>query len=286
MIYILGSILTSCILVILFRIFQSQNIALIQAITINYWVCVICGYFYNLNVFQQMLHLSFGVYFLAILQGFLFIFMFFQIGKASQQIGLSYTGLFGRISVIIPVTVSILFFQEKITNLQGLGILLAILAIYFLNTSQNQTSISHSNLLKSGVILFLGNGIIDTIFKFFSVFYSNIIPQDIFILMIFGTAGFLGCIYLIFVEKNITLRNIIAGIFLGVPNFFSLIFMLNGLKIIEGSKFFPLNNIGIILLLTFVGATVFKEKIYPKTWIGLFFTVCAILLISEFVNFN
>ncbi len=284
MIFLLGSVITSCLLVILFRLFQKKNIELIQAITVNYAVCVVCGILYNKNVFRQMLHLDFGVYALAVLQGFLFIFMFFQIGKASQEIGLSYTGLFGRISVVVPVSVSIFLFQEKITVLQGIGLIVALMAIYFLNSSNSQKKLESNNILKRGIILFVGNGIIDTVFKVFTFYYSFSVPQDIFTIMVFGTAGILGFSYLI-INKNVPqLKNIISGILLGVPNFFSLIFMLSALNKMDGSKFFPLNNIGIIFLLTFVGVLFFNEKVYPKMWLGLFMTVMAILLISELIT--
>ncbi len=283
MIYILGSIITSCILVILFRLFQRKGVSLIQAITVNYWVCVFCGILYNPNIFSNIQNLKPGVYLLGIIQGFLFIFMFFQIGRASQEIGLSYTALFGRISVIIPVGVSIFWFHEKITFLQSLGLFLAISAIYFLNTAQPH-SIQSNNIFKRGSILFLGNGVIDTVFKVFTFYFASFVSQDVFTIMVFGTAGLLGSFYLTFFEKSIQIKNIIAGVVLGIPNFFSLIFMLSGLKVIEGAKFFPLNNIGIILLLTFVGVLAFKEKIYPKMWLGLLMTVMAILLISELIT--
>lgn len=286
MLYLLGSIVTSCILVIFFRLFQKKQIHLIQAITINYWVCVICGLIYNPNIFIEIQNLRIGVYGLGILQGLLFIFMFFQIGKASQEIGLSYTGLFGRISVIIPVGVSLFLFHEKITFLQGMGLLLALIAIYFLSTAQPNYSVKNENLLKRGFILFLGNGIIDTVFKVFTFYYSNLVSQDTFTILVFGTAGLLGTIYLVIFERSLQGKNILAGIILGIPNFFSLIFMLSSLKVIDGTKFFPLNNIGIIILLTFVGVLAFKEKINARISTGLFLTVIAIALISELITFT
>ncbi len=283
MFFLLGSVITSCWLVILFRLFQKRNIELVQAITVNYGVCVVCGILYNQNIFRHMLHLDLGAYGLAILQGFLFIFMFFQIGKSSQEIGLSYTGLFGRISVVVPVSVSVLFFQEKITFLQGIGLLFALWAIYFLNSSNFQEKLESKNLLKRGIILFVGNGIIDTVFKVFTVYYAFSVPQDVFTIMVFGTAGILGLTYLISHKKIVQLKNIIAGILLGIPNFFSLIFMLSALKRMDASKFFPMNNIGIIIFLTFVGILFFKERIYLRTWIGLALTIIAIILISELI---
>jgi len=253
MIFLLGSIVTSCILVILFRIYQNQNVSLIQAITVNYWICVGCGVIYNYDFFNQMMNLELETYILAILQGFLFIFMFFQIGKASHELGLSYTGLLGRLSVVIPVFLSIFYFHEKISFYQFLGLIFALAAIYLLSTSSTPRPIEKKLLLKRGTILFVGNGIIDSIFKIFSANYALSTLHDVFILMVFGTAGILGTFYLLIFEKKLQIRNISAGIILGIPNFFSLIFMLSALKLMDGTQFFPLNNIGIILLLTLVG---------------------------------
>lgn len=285
MIYVLGSVITSCILVILFRIYQKHLIDLIQAITVNYWVCVICGWLYNPQIFSNLLSTNKEVYIVAIIQGFLFIFMFFQIGKASQEIGLGYTGLFGRLSVVIPVSVSLFFFNEKITSSQAIGIIIGLIAIYLLSiSSSGKSNVKSLKLFRMGLILFLGNGVIDTIFKFFTENYSKTVSQEVFTIMVFGTAGILGSIYVLLFEKSLKIKNVVAGIGLGIPNFFSLIFMLSGLKVVEASKFFPLNNIGIILFLIFVGVLAFQEKIYPKMWLGLFLTILAILFISELIT--
>jgi uncharacterized membrane protein len=76
-------------------------------------------------------------------------------------------------------------------------------------------------------------------------------------------------------------RHVIAGIVLGIPNFGSIYFILKMLEQgWEGSVFFPINNVGVILLSTAVALIIFKEQLSRLNIIGIVLAILGIVLIS------
>ena len=78
--------------------------------------------------------------------------------------------------------------------------------------------------------------------------------------------------------------TILGGIALGVPNFFSIYFLLRALQFegLNSASIFTLNNVAIVMLTTLAGIVFFKEKLSLKNWMGIFLAVISILLISLF----
>ena len=99
---------------------------------------------------------------------------------------------------------------------------------------------------------------------------------------------FFGVLFFILVIKTIKKResfgykNIIAGIILGVPNYYSIIFLIKALqnKNFESSTLFTINNVAIVVVSTLVGLFFFKEKFSVKNKIGVAMAVLAIILVT------
>ena len=76
-------------------------------------------------------------------------------------------------------------------------------------------------------------------------------------------------------------KNILGGILLGIPNYYSMEFLLKAFKTdIESSTLFTINNVGIVILTTVFALLFFKEKLIKKNWIGIALAVFSILLVS------
>ena len=81
-------------------------------------------------------------------------------------------------------------------------------------------------------------------------------------------------------EKVLYLKNLLAGTILGLLNWFSVFYMLKGFEIMEVSIFIPILNISVVALSSLIGYTLFKEKLRPQNWAGIFLALVAILLIT------
>ena len=83
-------------------------------------------------------------------------------------------------------------------------------------------------------------------------------------------------------KQSFGLKNIIAGIILGVPNYYSIIFLIKALQVdgFESSTLFTINNVGIVVCSTLLGLLIFKEKFSTKNKIGIFLALLGIILVS------
>jgi len=73
-------------------------------------------------------------------------------------------------------------------------------------------------------------------------------------------------------------RAVLAGALLGLANLGCTTGILHSLTQIPAGTFFPLYNVGIVILGTLAGILLFKEKIRPLQFLGLAVAIIAIIL--------
>ncbi|MGB3775681.1 MAG: EamA family transporter [Leeuwenhoekiella sp.] len=283
--YLLCSIFSSTVIFIIFKLFSKFEIDRLQAIIINYVVACTLGlmlYDYPI-VFSQIISQpwSFG----AIILGLLFILVFYLMSFATSRSGIAVVSVATKMSVVIPIIFGVIYFEDRLGILKLLGIVLALSAVYLTSIKQQKGLVIQKEYFILPFLVFLGSGIIDTSLKFLESAYvaKHVVP--LFSALIFIAAFAVGIVILIFKFFQGRLRfspkNVVAGIALGVPNYFSIYFLIQALRNgWESSTVFLLNNVGIVVLSTFAGLLFFKEKMLVKNWIGLGLAVAGILLVS------
>ena len=65
----------------------------------------------------------------AIRSYYVFIGLFFLIGQSSQKAGITVTTLATKLSVVFPVLLSLIYFNEQLNSLRIIGLVLAFVAI-------------------------------------------------------------------------------------------------------------------------------------------------------------
>jgi drug/metabolite transporter (DMT)-like permease len=106
-----------------------------------------------------------------------------------------------------------------------------------------------------------------------------------FVTMNFFAAAIVGTVILLFrvAEKKAVLewKSVVGGITLGVPNYFSFVFMLMALETMAwGSAIiFPVSNLSTIAISTIAAYIIFKERSSKINLIGLGFAALSIILI-------
>ncbi len=212
--------------------------------------------------------------------GMLFIIIFNIMGITAQRSGVAVTSVATKMSVVIPVVFGIVVYQESAGFLKILGIILALVAVY-LASVKSKEGFKWRNILFP-VLLFLGSGTIDTALKFLETNYVDGSQISIFSTTIFGFAGVFGTLFMFFKGNwKINWRSVLGGIALGIPNYFSIVFLLEALATegLESSMVFTVNNVSIVMLSTLVGLLVFKEKLLLKNWIGVGLAIISIFLV-------
>ncbi len=286
MIFLLLSILASTITVSFFKIFEKVGVNTLQAIIFNYLTCAILGNlidsaqavittsFYNQEWFKYTLIL-----------GCLFISIFFAIGQTTQKMGVSVSMVSAKLSVVIPIVFALIMYKQNLVPIQILGIILSLLSIYFISKKQNTNSTNQGTWLLP-LIVFIGSGFIDTILNFMQTHFIPATSESHIITTTFTMAFVIGFIYLlylvIFKQEKIKLKNIFWGFLLGLPNYFSMLFLVKTLSYYatESASIFPINNIAIVTASTLAAVLFFREKLNKQNVVGLSLAITSIILIS------
>ncbi len=289
MIALLLSIVFSVALLVNFRLHPRWQIDTFQAIVFNYPVCFLTGLAFlpTGQHFELSQHES--TYY-AFLLGVGFVLTFLLSGVSTQKMGMTATSLANNISLVVPVTVSLLFWGKSKDfdgfNYMGLGMaLVAVVMSTLKKEADTQASRSKEWFLPVGV--FVMYGITNTTFNYLNAQYVTkagaTIPFTLTILlgsMLFGSIFWTIRLW----KKQLTWhwKNVVAAIPLGIPNFLSFLYLLKALDVYDnnGAYVLPLYNIGVILGSSLVGVLIFKEKLSLVNGLGLLLAVLAIVLLS------
>ena len=269
---------------IIFKMFDRFKVNTLNAIVVNYWVAATLSILLDPSgIALQKAPLE-PWFFQAIGMGFLFITLFNIIAKSTQHNGVSVTTVANKMSLIMPVMFSIIVLHDAVNVVKVTGIVLALLAVYLTTKSDNRSAVDKRYIVYP-FIVFIGSGIIDTLFKYNDEFTLGENGLEPFVSWIFITSSFLGLVALIYKysrENSLPDRNsIIAGCILGFPNYFSIYFLLKSLSIgLEGSVVIPLNNISIVAVSALSGIFIFREKGTRSNMIGLLLAIIAIGLLA------
>lgn len=191
-----------------------------------------------------------------------------------------------KMSVVIPILFGLVYYKESFGIYKVLGVLLALTSVYLTSIkSKDGISVSSKSFVFP-LLVFIGSGVIDTSIKFLenSFVAENDVP--LFSAIIFGSAGFLGLIVLGFKafkgNFRFQLKNVLGGIALGIPNYFSIFFLVKALRsdILDSSGIFTVNNVAIVMISTLFGIILFKERLSLKNWIGILLAITGILLVT------
>lgn len=285
MIYLLLSVVFSTSLFVIFKYFEIFKIDTLKAIVVNYLVAFALGF----SLASENITIAeipnqpwvFG----AIALGLLFISIFFVMALTAQQNGVSVVSVAGKMSVVVPILFGVYLYNESLGVFKIIGIIIALVAVYLASVKQDQGKHEKAGLLLP-VILFIGSGTIDTTLKYVQNNYVSEDGVEIFSGSLFGFAAFFGLIILaiktIKKPEAFGWRNVVAGIVLGIPNYYSIVFLIKALqtKGFESSTLFTINNVSIVIVSTLVGLLLFKEQFSTKNKIGILMAIIGIILVA------
>lgn len=285
MIYLFCSILISSTLYVIFKCFQRFGVKTFEAIVVNYITACATGFILYppalaLNQIPETLWFQ-GTFLL----GFLFIAVFMIMALTAQRSGLSTASVASKMSVVLPILFGYFVYQETLGVIRVAGMFLALVAVY-LSAVKDEATVFSWKSLSFPILLFLGSGAIDILLKYTEKHYVPDEEISVFSSSIFGMAGILGILYSAFlsIRKRVHfgIKEFMGGIALGIPNYFSIYFLLKALKteVLPSSTLFTINNVGIVLLSSMLGVWIFRERMLTRNWIGVGLAALSIWLIT------
>ena len=281
MIPLVLSIFSSTIILVIFKLFQKLNINTFQAIVFNYFTASVIGFALYLKPSQ--INFTNDIYWVpaAIICALLFIGLFFLIGKSSQINGIASTSISVKMSLVIPITLMIFIYLEKMSIFKIIGICLAFLGILLISIPNAKKQTNQAKWML--IVLFIGSGLLDFTLNFIQKNILHSMSPSIFTAISLGFAGFIGSFILIKQQTKrsikINLKNILAGILLGIPNYFSIYLLLLSYRSTgwTDSTVLAITNVSVILCSALIGFIIFKERKTNKKIIGLLAAILAII---------
>lgn len=293
MLYLLLSILSGVSLIFIFKLYQQHNIPTFQAIVFNYITCSVVGLLFRggTDVLQaQVLQKPWALY--AVLLGAIFIGAFYLIALTTQKVGVTATSVAAKISLVIPVLFSLLVLKTglkdyTLLNYAGMAIALVAIVLSSLRPGADGNKQSAGLLvLLLPFVIFLSSGFADSLLNYVNVYHLQAHEAGQFTMLTFTVSAVIGMVVLLYLlllrKTTFHFRSIPAGIALGIPNYFSIFFLLMALSAFgnDGAFLYPVNNIGIILTGALGAVLVFREKLSTLNLVGLGMAVLALVLIS------
>jgi drug/metabolite transporter (DMT)-like permease len=286
MIDILLTIIAFNVLIVFFKLFHKFGVDNLQALIVNYFVAGSCGLYFSDQEFSITYVLNSPWIFHAAAIGILFIVTFNLYATGTQKVGIAITTIANKLSLFVPVGFALILYpDEELTIIKIIGFLLAVVGIYLSSTQQKKLSFDKRYLWLI-ILVFVGQGIADTIFNNAQRTVVNDADAGLFFMCLLLIAGMSGILILLgksVKEKpKFKFKNLIAGVVFGIPNFASLIFFFNALESsgFEASQVFPVISMGVVVGSALIGLILFKEKLSLMNWVGLGFAVISIFIIT------
>lgn len=287
MVFLVLSFVCSAILILLFKVFERTGTPIFQAIVVNYCTAAICGF-----IFLPDRHNITGGAFvqegwlpLAWVLGIMFITVFNLTSITAVNFGVSTASVASKLGLVLPVTFAFFLYKEPFSYAKLAGIALAFAAVILSSIKEKGTSAHHhKGLVLLPFFVFIGNGLCDSVTQFANKHYLMQRGTPGFAMFIFVSAGVTGVIILLMQilrgKMKLNLKSLAGGIALGIPNYFSFLFLLKALASLSwgSSVIFPVVNMGTVMTATLGGIVLFKEKISTINWLGLVLALSAILV--------
>ncbi len=282
-IFLFLSIACSSAINLIFRGFEHYKIERFPAIVVNYAVCFLTGWvMIGSYPIGQFIGSSWFPWLL--LLGCFFVLIFYLMALTTARLGISVNAVASKMAMVIPIALALVVLKEQVHFIFYIGLFLALASIYLITVKDEIHLNRHYILLPLGV--FIGSGIIDFSLKIIEQKIGDQLSYSHISMTIFLGAFLMGsAISLIRYSQSRfqwSWRNNIAGLSLGVPNFFSIYFLLLALQSFhtQSSLVFGLNNVSIVLLSTFLSVLIFGEQLSIKNKLGLFLAILAIISIA------
>ena len=241
----------------------------------NYIVCaaialVSCRFRIVLSPVTAVLSISGGV---------LFLFGLLAMQRSISENGAALTSAFSKLGMIVSLFISVVFFHETLRPLPLAGIILSIPAILIIHHGSDNAGTKFGLLL----LTMLGNGLADSMARFFQAFGSPE-QETSYLFLLFFTAGILTLILAVREWKTtgnpITPRSLLYGAAAGIPNYYSSLFLLHALAALPAVLVYPIFSGGTILTVMTVSALVFHERIDRLQKTGLALILAALVLLN------
>lgn len=277
MLFLLLAILCSALVSVMMRIGTARVQNNIGMLTVNYCTCLAAALLYTDGfAFVPASPSLPRTLLLGAVNGVLYLTSFVAFQYNVQKNGVVLSSVFMKLGLLVPLTVSILWFHEMPAIPHWIGFALAILAILLINLQSGEGKKANGGLL---VLLLLLGGGAEAMSKVFQEIGDGAHASQ-FLLYTFAAALLLCIGFLLWKKQRIGKPEILYGILIGIPNFFSAKCMLRAIGDVPAVVAYPTFSVATILAVSLVGVIAFRERLRKVQWAAVGIIVAALVLLN------
>ena len=277
MLYLILAIASSALVSIFIRLSENYVKNNISMLCMNYMMCLMLavGYTGMDKVFET--GEGFGTAIgLGVVNGILFLASFVLLQINVRRNGVVLSATFMKLGVLVPTLLSVIAFREKPEVQQVIGFLVALLAIVLINFEKGQGEAG----FKIGLILLLlGGGSGDAMAKIYDEVGAAQFEEQ-FLCFTFASALILCVLLAIKKQQKLTKTDILFGLLVGIPNYFSARFLLKAVGEVPAVVAYPTYSVATIVVISLVGMLCFKEKITKRQQAAIGIILVALILLN------
>lgn len=280
MIYLILAIVSSALISVWMRIGEKHVSNQMGMFMSNYAVCIIFAVLYlgeGSDFGTAVGQLTGSTILMGAICGALYLANFALLKFNMKSNGVVLSSTFMKLGVLIPTLMAIIIFRELPSVIQVCGIILAVAAIVMIHFEKEATGEGKSKLWL--LIMLLVSGITDSMANIFEKLGAAN-SKDGYLLTTFFTALLSALILMIRGKAFVSRKDILFGIVLGIPNYYSARFLLLALEELPAVLVYPVCSVGTIVAITLAGIIFFKEKLSTKKISALVMIMAAMALLN------
>lgn len=309
MLYLVIAILFGSLFSVMLKICQQWKVDTLQVILFNYvfaFLITLAPILYRMigpggGIPVQDFVLSKNSIGACVLQGLLFLAGFYTMDRGTFHCGVALTTAAARAALVLPVLLSWMLLDQPAPSWIAVGLILASMALIVLPAEDEEpveavpAGKSEKALRRTAalalVAVFLAYGFSDFMLKIAQHSVERVSGDNPALMAnqmraltctIFLMASVFGLLLCLakgsFRKHKVTWRSLVGGLALGLINIGCTSCVLKALGVLPTGTFYPLYNIGIVILATLIGVIFFKEKLKWLQVGGLALAIAAIAL--------
>jgi drug/metabolite transporter (DMT)-like permease len=199
---------------------------------------------------------------------------------AVKLIGVAVSSAVNRVAIIVPIILSLSLWGEEPTTLIVCGIAMAILAVVVMSwgSAMAPNGVGRANTLAI-IGLLCASGLAQLASKLFAQYCEPDFKAS-WSVVLFASAIVTTLAWMLIVRVKPSRADIRYGVFVGVPNLLSALFLVAALTQLPAVVVFPTTSAGGMVLLALAGAVIFREKLSRATVLGIAMAVLAVVLVN------
>jgi drug/metabolite transporter (DMT)-like permease len=216
--------------------------------------------------------------------GQVYFIAFFFVIYCVKHVGASITTVVSVLSLLFPITLAAIIWKELPSYTQGVGIIIAVVALLLISVRRSPTSLSSNPASYWSATLmlltFFGlcgcSRLAQETFKHI----SEPIQRPTFLFSAFGVAGAYSLGALLYRRRRISSTEALLGLMMGLANLLQTQLVLKCLELFPGYIVFTVTSAGAIVLTTLVATLLFKERIEKPVIAGIGLAVVSLFILN------